>query len=106
MEKSFIGQEDQMSKLRTEVGANLNSLNYDISGLLQFKNESGKSTTVRWLWGQRIQGHLGVEKAENPLMDKIVKKPTQILRVVQTQAIFFVFSQAIPDTRYNGFKFE
>lgn len=42
MEKSFIGQEDQMSKLRTEVGANLNSLNYDISGLLQFKNESGK----------------------------------------------------------------
>ena len=46
MEKSFIGQEDQMSKLRTEVGANLNSLNYDISGLLQFKNESGKSTTL------------------------------------------------------------
>ena len=45
MEKSFIGQEDQMSKLRTEVGANLNSLNYDISGLLQFKNESGKSKT-------------------------------------------------------------
>ena len=41
MEKSFIGQEDQMSKLRTEVGANLNSLNYDITGLLQFKNESG-----------------------------------------------------------------
>ena len=52
MEKSFIGQEDQMSKLRTEVGANLNSLNYDISGLLQFKNESGKSKTVRWYWGQ------------------------------------------------------
>ena len=47
MEKSFIGQEDQMSKLRTEVGANLNSLNYDISGLLQFKNESGKRITVR-----------------------------------------------------------
>ena len=46
MEKSFIGQEDQMSKLRTEVGANLNSLNYDISGLLQFKNESGKRITV------------------------------------------------------------
>ena len=42
MEKSFLGQEDQMSKLRTEVGANLNSLNYDISGLLQFKNESGE----------------------------------------------------------------
>ena len=42
MERSFIGQEDQMLKLRTEVGANLNSLNYDINGLLQFKNESGK----------------------------------------------------------------
>ena len=52
MEKSFIGQEDQMSKLRTEVGANLNSLNYDISGLLQFKNKSGKSKTVRWYRGQ------------------------------------------------------
>ena len=56
MEKSFIGQEDQMSKLRTEVGANLNSLNYDISGLLQFKNESGKSKTVRWYWGQIYRG--------------------------------------------------
>merc|ERR1711990_311747 len=47
MEKSFIGQEDQMSKLRTEVGANLNSLNYDISGLLQFKNESADLMKVK-----------------------------------------------------------
>ena len=101
MEKSFIGQEDQMSKLRTEVGANLNSLNYDISGLLQFKNESGKSTILRWYLVQiyrggrfsflclvrkaarlcSILGHSGVGKAESPLMDKIVKKPTQLLTV-------------------------
>ena len=56
MEKSFIGQEDQMSKLRTEVGANLNSLNYDISGLLQFKNESGKRMShAAWLYVVNLQ---------------------------------------------------
>ena len=54
MEKSFIGQEDQMSKLRTEVGANLNSLNYDISGLLQFKNESGKHILLMTLFVSNI----------------------------------------------------
>ena len=54
MEKSFIGQEDQMSKLRTEVGANLNSLNYDISGLLQFKNESGKHILLLTLFVSNI----------------------------------------------------
>ena len=59
MEKSFIGQEDQMSKLRTEVGANLNSLNYDISGLLQFKNESGKRILLMTLFVSNIC-HLSV----------------------------------------------
>lgn len=61
MEKSFLGQEDQMSKLRTEVGANLNSLNYDISGLLQFKNESGEYSLHK-IVGHRFNFNLSIKR--------------------------------------------
>ena len=42
MEKAFLGQEERIAKLRSETGANLNAINYDLNGLLDFKNQSGE----------------------------------------------------------------
>ena len=43
MDKNFLAVEDRMVQLRSEVGTNIKALNYDINGLLHFKNNSRKS---------------------------------------------------------------
>ena len=40
--------EDKMRQLRSEVQAYMNSINYDVNGLLDFKNKTNKSIKINF----------------------------------------------------------
>ena len=41
MDGNFVAVENRMTALRSELGTNIKALNYDINGLLDFRNNSG-----------------------------------------------------------------
>ena len=52
MDGNFVAVENRMSALRSELGTNIKALNYDINGLLDFRNNSGNITYIYKSSGQ------------------------------------------------------